>query len=146
MQSKTMYCVEKFLPTECPKCRACFQYEGKNYARFLGDIVDGKKQFRQTEGYTIIVCLHCENLTMRIDLESYQLSDRKHAEALLQQGFVNLHEVTAVGNMAVDRHVVFRQGPSVVVESAECDDPHMVERGTTLEPIVNGTPNGGMQS
>lgn len=131
MESKTMYCVEKFLPAECPKCRACFQCENNDYARFLGDIVDGKKRFRQTEGYAIIVCLNCQNLTMRIDLEGYQLSDRKQAEALLQQGFVNLHEVTAIGSMATDRHIVFRQGPSVVVDGKECDDPHVVERGTT---------------
>lgn len=131
MQPKTMYCVEKFLPPECPKCRASFQNEGKDYARFLGDIIDGKKRFRKTDGYTIIVCQHCENFTMRMDLESYQVGDRKRAEALLQEGFVNLHEVTAVGNMALDHHVVFRQGPSVVEDSTECDDPHLVERGTT---------------
>jgi hypothetical protein len=127
MQAKTMYHVEKFLPTECPKCRAPFQCESKDYGRFLGDIVDGKKQFRQTEGHTIIVCGHCENFTVRIDLESYQLGDRKKAEALLQQGFVNLQEVTAMGNMAVDHHVVYQGGPKFLTDEPESDDPHVVD-------------------
>lgn len=123
MESRTMYRVEKFLPPECPKCQARFKQEGHDYGRFLGDIVDGKKLFRQSVGYTIIVCLHCENMTARLDLEEYQLGDRKTAEALLEQGFVNLQEVTAMGNMARDFHALHMKMPDVRVESLDCTDP-----------------------
>src|SRR5947207_13533022 len=109
MQTRTMYHVEKFLPRKCPKCRARFNEEGKDYGRLLEDLIDGKKRIRETKGYTIIVCADCENMTIRVDLESYQVGDRKKAEALLAQGFVNLQEVVAAGNRAVDQHV--RHGP-----------------------------------
>jgi hypothetical protein len=120
MQKKTMYLVEKFLPPECPKCRAGFKEEGKDYGRLLGDLVDGKKRFRETPGYSIIVCAHCENMTMRIDQESWQVSDQAQAEALLSQGFVNLREVIAIGNMAVDHHV--RHGRLEFVKGDEIED------------------------
>lgn len=121
LATRIMYHVEKFLPSECPKCRARFRQEGTDYARLLGDIIDGKKSFRKTNGYRIIVCTHCENMTACWPLESYQLGDKEKAEALVKdQGFVNLVQVVAVGNMTQDRHMVC--GPEVQVDSIECDE------------------------
>jgi hypothetical protein len=118
-----MYHVEKFLPSECPRCRARFQQEGKDYARLLGDIVDGKKTIRQTQGYYIIVCAHCENMTACWPLETYQLSDRDKAEALVNdKGFVNLVQVTATGSMTQDSHAICGRMPDLRVESIDCDD------------------------
>lgn len=35
MESRRMYRVEKFLPTECPKCQTRFLVESRDYGRFL---------------------------------------------------------------------------------------------------------------
>jgi hypothetical protein len=130
--TKTMYHVEKFLPPECPKCRAGFQHDGKDYARFLGDIIDGKKTVRETNGYYIIVCRHCENMTACWPLETYQLGDKNKAEALVREkGFVNLIEVQAAGNMARDSHAICCRAPDLKVESIKCeeenDEPFVTE-------------------
>jgi len=118
-----MYQVEKFLPPECPKCRARFQQNGKDYARFLGDIVEGKKTIRETSGYYIIVCAHCENMTACWPLETYQIGDKKKAEALVkEQGFVNLVQVEATGNMARDIHAICGRVPDLRVESVKCEE------------------------
>ena len=132
LASKTMYHVEKFLPPECPKCRARFQQEGKDYARLLGDIIDGKKTIRQTTGYYIIVCAHCENMTACWPLETYQVGDKKKAEALVKdEGFVNLIQVEARGNMTRDSHAICGRAPGLRVESIECekenDEPLITE-------------------
>lgn len=118
LATKIMYRVEKFLPAECPKCQTRFQQEGKDYARLLGDIVQGVKTIRQTNGYYIIVCTHCENMTACWPLESYQLGDKGKAEALVNNsGFVNLTQVEAIGNMARDCHTVHGRVPDLRVES-----------------------------
>ncbi len=138
MKTRTMYRVEKFLPSECPKCRARFIQEGHDYSRLLGDIVDGRKRIRPLVGYTIIVCSHCENMTARLNLEDWQLGDRNKAEALLEQGFVNLQEVKAVGSMAREYHAVHMKMPCIRVEGLEYDDlqePH---------PIVRAANNDGL--
>jgi hypothetical protein len=127
---KTMYHVEKFLPPECPNCRARFQRDGKDYSRLLGDIIDGKKTIRKTEGYYIIVCAHCENMTACWPLETYQLSDKAKAEALVRdKGFANLVEVQAVGNMARDIHAIIGKAPGI--QFVECepasDEPYVSE-------------------
>ena len=75
--TRIMYRVEKFLPPECPKCRARFQQEGQDYNPLLGDIVNGKKTIRETRGYYIIVCSHCENMTACLPLEQYQVQTRR---------------------------------------------------------------------
>jgi hypothetical protein len=132
LATKVMYRVEKFLPPECPKCRARFQQEGKDYARLLGDIIDGKKTVRETAGYYIIVCAHCENMTACWPLEMHQVGDRKKAEALVRdKGFVNLIQVEASGSMTQDRHAVLGQVPNLRVESIRCeqenDEPLITE-------------------
>ena len=133
LATKIMYHVEKFLPPECPKCRVPFQQEGKDYARLLGDIIDGKKTIRETRGYYIIVCSHCENMTACWPLETYQIGDKKTAEALVKdQGFVNLTQVEATGNMTQDIHAICGRTPDLRVESIKCeegaDDPFLTER------------------
>jgi len=130
--TRIMYHVEKFLPPECPNCRARFQQQGTDYARFLGYIIDGKKTVRETTGYYIIVCTHCENLTACYPLETYQISDKKKAEALVKdKGFVNLVQVEARGSMAQDCHALCGQVPDLRVESIKCveenDEPLITE-------------------
>jgi hypothetical protein len=122
METRTMYRVEKFLPPECPKCRARFKQEGKDYSLLLGDIVGGRKRVRPLVGYTIIVCSHCENMTARLNLEDWQLGSREKAETLLEQGFVNLQEVKAVGSMAREYHAVHMKMPGIRVEGLGSDD------------------------
>lgn len=123
LATRIMYHVEKFLPPECPRCRARFQQEGKDYMRLLGDIIDGKKTIRETSGYYIIVCAHCENSTACWPLESYQVGDKNKAEALVKEhGFVNLVEVQAIGNMTRDRHAICSRMPDLKVEGIACDE------------------------
>ena len=123
LATTTMYRVEKFLPPECPKCRARFQREGKDFARLLGEIVDGKKMLRETKGYYIIVCSHCENMTACWPLETYQLCNKEKAEALVRdKGFVNLVQVEATGSMTRDRHVICGRTPDLRVQSIKCEE------------------------
>jgi len=130
--TRIMYHVERFLPPECPKCRARFRQEGKDYARLLGDIIDGKKSIRETTGYYIIVCAHCENRTACWPLETYQIGDKKKAEALVKdKGFVNLVQVEARGGMTRDSHAICGQVLDLRVESIKCekenDEPLITE-------------------
>jgi len=131
--TRIMYHVEKFLPPECPKCRARFQHEGKDYVRLLGDIINGTKTIRETSGYRIIVCSHCENVTACWPLETYQVGDKKKAQALVKdKGFVNLIQVEATGSMTQDAHAICGKVPDLRVESIKCeeetDEPFVTER------------------
>ena len=117
LASKTMYVVEKFLPQECPKCRHKFDKIGVDWTPLMGDIVNGQKVIRETNGYSIITCSQCQNFTASISLESYTLSDPEAARKLLEQGFVNFHEVKAFGDMVEDRHMVYTKLPDVHVEA-----------------------------
>src|SRR3989344_7128994 len=96
---RKMWMVEKFFPTECPRCRKEFKNEREDWSLLLGDIVDGKKKVRETYGYDIVICSRCDNYTARVKLESYMVSDRAKAERLLGEGFVNLREVRSLGNV-----------------------------------------------
>jgi hypothetical protein len=137
MPCKTMYQVEKFLPPSCPKCNHPFQREVRgmvktaegdkpagDYSMLFGDIVDGCKVIRETTGYNIIVCNHCQNFTARIPLETYSLGDKEKAEKLVaEQGFQNLTEVMAYGNMARDHHAIMGKMPELTVRDLMKDDP-----------------------
>jgi hypothetical protein len=124
IETKTMYHVEKFLPPDCPKCRTVFQQDGIDYVHLLGDIIDGRKQVRETTGYLIIICQHCQNYTACLPLESYQVSDRSTAEELcLDKGFVNLVEVRSRGNHCRDHHAIHMEMRGLRVEGIRCDEP-----------------------
>lgn len=123
MRKKKMYRVEKFLPTECPKCRHPFMREGDDYVRLLGDIVEGEKRVRETQGYIINICAKCQNYTAFIELESYQLGNKKEAERLVrEEGFRNLIVVTATGTHCQDMHAVHAQMPGTRVIGVRCDE------------------------
>jgi hypothetical protein len=116
--TKTMYHVEKFMPTECPKCRHPFKNGNVDWHRLLGDVIDGKKVFRELNGYYIIVCAQCSNYTAQFPIESYQLSDKAQAQKLCDEaGFVNLTEVLASGTHCRDIHAIFCKPPGIKTES-----------------------------
>lgn len=108
LEKKIMYRVEKFIPSECPKCRHKLDRNKDDWGQVLGDIVNGEKIPRKTEGYIIIICVHCANQTACIPLEAYTLSDPVAALKLLEEGFVNYREVIAVGKVA-DQHTVYTE-------------------------------------
>jgi len=101
-----MYHVEKFLPTACPRCHHLFQKESEDWHRLLGDIVAGKKVVRDTDGYAIIVCSHCENYTAQIpSIETHQVLSKEKAKELCdKEGFFNLIEVQAFGTACQESH------------------------------------------
>jgi hypothetical protein len=102
---KKMYRVEKFLPTNCPRCNKQFQNESRDWGRLLGDIVNGEKVIRETSGYVIIICNECRNYTAQVPLEAYQLGSKEKAKQLCEEeGFVNFQTVTAYGNHCQDMH------------------------------------------
>lgn len=107
-EKKIMYRVEKFIPMKCPNCQHKLDRNREDWGQVLGDIVNGEKILMKTEGYIIIICVHCENRTACIPLEAYTLSDPVEALKLLYQGFVNFREVIAVGNIP-DQHTVFSE-------------------------------------
>jgi hypothetical protein len=120
---RTMYHVEKFIPEDCPACRHKFLKEGEDWVRLLGEIVDGEKRIRETNGYLIIQCTKCNNFTAQIPLESYQVFSREKAEKLVnEQGFVNLITVTAFGTHAREMHAVHAPRPGTKVMSIKADD------------------------
>lgn len=121
--AKTMYHVEKFLPFECPKCRHPFKKVNTDWHRLLGDVIDGKKVFRQLNGYYIIVCAKCSNYTAQFPVESYQLSDKAQAQKLCDEaGFVNLIEVVASGTHCRDHHAIYCKPPGITTLDAEVAD------------------------
>lgn len=104
-----MYRVEKFFPTECPKCQCGFRGD-KTYGILLGDIKDGKKVPRQPPGRAcdIIICDNCKNQTLRIMLEVRQVSDVHEADRLFnEEGFCNMQKVDAYGNQTQDYKIVY---------------------------------------
>lgn len=107
-EEKIMYRVEKFIPSECPKCRHKLDRNKDDWGQVLGDIVNGEKIPRKTEGYIIIICVHCKNQTACIPLEAYTLFDPVAALKLLGEGFVNYCEVIAIGK-ATDQHTVYAE-------------------------------------
>lgn len=123
LAEKPVYHVEKFLPTECPKCRHVFSKEGADYSRLLGDIVGGEKKIRATAGYDIIICSHCRNYTARVMLESWQVGDRHQAEKLVQEGFVNLQPGMGYGTHTQDHHTVHAKLPGLRVYGISVDQP-----------------------
>lgn len=102
---KTMYRVEKFTPPECPKCRQKFNQEDKDWTTLLGYLEKGEKVMKS--GYPIIICSKCNNRTLIIRLEAYQVFDLKFAKNLLKKGFVNLKKVEFFGSTAEDIHIKY---------------------------------------
>jgi hypothetical protein len=126
--TKTMYQVEKFLPTECPKCRHPFKNGKTDWYRLLGDVIDGKKVFRELDGYHIIVCAQCNNYTAQFPIESYQLSDKAQAQKLCDEaGFVNLTEVLASGTHRQDFHAINCKPPGIKTESLMIDPEEVAD-------------------
>lgn len=115
-----MYHVEKFLPSNCPGCRHVFQNQNVDYNIVLGDIIDGKKVIRETNGYDIIVCTHCQNFTARFPLESIQLFNKEEAEELVASGFQNLLEVE-VGGKAEEHKYITGKPCLLNIRSVRCD-------------------------
>lgn len=104
-----MYCVEKFLPTHCPKCQHAFRGEGVDYSRFFGDTSKRKVMIVVQSAISCdqIICLKCQNVTARFMLEYWQVRDHKKAKNFERQGFANLREVIGFGSHTEDRHVVY---------------------------------------
>jgi len=105
-RTRKMYRVEKFLPTECPKCQRIFAKDGEDYTWLLGDIIEGRKVIRTTSGYDIIICRNCKNKTARVQLEYCLVGELSKAQTLLSVGFVNLVECFATGSHTSDHHVI----------------------------------------
>ena len=133
-ETKTMYYVERFLRVECPKCRHPFKKENSDWHRLLGDVIDGKKVFRQLNGYLIIVCAKCNNFTAQFPIESYQLADKARAQKLCDDaGFVNLTEVLATGSHCRDMHAIYSKPPGIttlsdaqsIEDDLEADQPEI---------------------
>jgi hypothetical protein len=121
-QTAKMHYVEKFLPPECPKCRAAFKTQDADWQLLLGDIINGVKTVRPLDGYDIIICAHCGNHTIRLKLETYQLFDKAKAEELVEkEGFVNLQEVLATGTHCRDMHAIYMKMPGIKVRGIKCD-------------------------
>ena len=108
MYGKKMFHVQKFVPTECPKCRFKLDKNPGDWSFLFGDVVAGEKVIRQTSGYDIIRCEHCKNLTARVMLEEQTFFDRSAAEKMCEElGFVNFREVYAFGSHAKEHRKVF---------------------------------------
>lgn len=106
-----MYRVEKFIPGQCPKCGNKFGNNRKDYCQSYFetcDEKDGKKVYRDTKGYDVIVCLKCANLTARFPLlrEARVVRDLEEAQKWLDEGFTSITEVWASENFPEGYHVI----------------------------------------
>lgn len=136
--AKRMYHVERFMPTECPKCRHPFKNANTDWHRLLGDVIEGKKAFRELNGYYIIVCAKCSNYTAQFPIESYQLFDKAQAQKLCDEaGFVNLVEVIATGTHCRDHRAIYCKPPGIttklepteIVDTREADEAEIIAKG-----------------
>lgn len=117
---RTMYRAERFSPSACPNCGRQFRQQNDDWMIYMGSIVDGQKV--PDPEWPRIMCAGCEALVKIRRLEEYQVSDKAIALRLIaEQGFCNLIEVEAVGNMAVDFHVDYSKGESRL-EVIDCED------------------------
>lgn len=91
---RTLWRVEKFLPLSCPNCRHKFGEDGRDYALCYGDVVEGTKVPRITNGHDTVFCLHCGNHTARVWLQAQTLATREEAQRLVdEEGFTNLQQM-----------------------------------------------------
>lgn len=98
-----MWRIQKFSPRNCPQCGHQFNQCDQDWSIYLGTIENGKKVLDPE--WPRIICNNCNELVKITKEEEYQLKDRAQAEKLMQeQGFFDLQEVKAVGNMARDMH------------------------------------------
>lgn len=106
IRCRKMYRIEKFLPEKCPNCQT--QLSNKSFSIVMGYIKKGKKVGFKTDGYDIIRCNHCHNITMRIMLEVHQFFDKSIAEKIFKERKFNEFNVVKVyGNMTSDYYRVF---------------------------------------
>jgi len=126
MERVPIFMVEKFFPPRCPKCGHAFSsandfawYAGeKSASSFVEAKINQQKRFPELFGSTreategvwsfsdkfsadFIICLHCNNATLRIKYATRQVMTREEAVRLVRtQGFTCWTEGEAAGAMA----------------------------------------------
>lgn len=122
-QRQIIFCVEKFIPTRCPKpgCGQAFAKNGKDgyllatywlhETREESDAI--LKSIRCPGLYAdLIVCGKCHNVTLRVMVEERKYEKREDAErAVAEEGFANLGTGQAVGNMCIKGVRIHRSLP-----------------------------------
>jgi hypothetical protein len=123
MKSLSVYIVEKFFPTHCPKCNNPFRsysdfsiYAGGFGESFIKSKINMAKQFPELfkihefddgvfeieNKYDIdyIICNKCKNVTLRIGYATKQVLEQNEAERLInEEGFTCWTKGIAKGNM-----------------------------------------------
>lgn len=96
------YLVEKFVPTECPKCRRRFRVPNRDFIMLFGDIIRGKRVWRIVNWrYDIIVCSGCRNFTARVKIETRRVFNLTEAQSLVRDvGFTAIWRGRAFGRDA----------------------------------------------
>jgi len=129
-EEQTIYRVEKFIPLRCPR-RDCLnefkRNKGGDGGYFLstfwlhGSLEKTERileSIRCPELMTdLIVCARCGNVVMRVLIEERTYENRSDAEkACKEEGFVNLQEAQAFGNMRVQgvQRFISRGRPHVI--------------------------------
>ena len=130
--ARTIYLVQKFIPMRCPKCGRSFSMEGVDYSSCLGE-------FYATLTYDIILCKSCNNLTMRVMLESWQVDEHSRAEVLALEHSASLQVVTRVTRDTHDLeyHIVHLALPNrcLVETTAQMDTPSCLECGIIMVAV-----------
>ena len=118
---QAVYMVEKFIPTQCPNpgCYNEFKSNGADgfylATYFLHEPGEVTEQITASISFgglstDLIVCAKCRNVTLRVKIEDRVFATREEAEVALQDGFVNLHEMTAYGIPRLGRFVYHNAG------------------------------------
>lgn len=115
---QTVYMVEKFIPTQCPNpsCFNEFKQNGADGYYFATYWMHEPREVTERISASIshpwvatdlIVCGKCRNVTVRVKIEDCVVATREDAEALLNEGYVNLQEMQAHGVPPLGR-VIYR--------------------------------------
>lgn len=129
MKETTVYVAEKFFPPRCPACQrrfsspedfgtwagnaqvASFAAARGEQAASLPELYstrrDGVVAIKDRFHADFIICLHCENKTLRMHYGSQQVLSREQADRLVREaGFTLVREARAFGTAAVRRSVL----------------------------------------
>lgn len=139
MDTYTVFRLEKFIPTHCPKCAHPFRSNAKDFA------YDARWRHRETAAEWLAVfpeaavteglqtepiwCRKCQNITLRVVTAVRHVATEQEAEHLEALGYANRQPMECTG-------VIFSRLPeyTLVVKP----DPDAVRGGITFFPKAMG--------
>lgn len=118
---QTVYVVEKFAPTHCPKCSNSFAKNSQDgyllFTFWQHDTIEHIRAIAKSIqcpaiATDLIACGKCQNVTLRVLIERRTCVKKSSAQRALQEGFVNLTTTTYTGKKRLRGNQVVRFLPA----------------------------------